>query len=169
MTQDFLEYPKLVEQAMRGVVKSALALAAEHGLPGLHHFYIGFRTRDPGVVIADRLLAQYPEEMTIVMEHQFWDLIVEDDKFSITLSFGGAHENLVIPYAAITSFVDPSVKFGLQFSTADAQATDAPATGPESETKAAGPADAQTGPNDTEGNGDKGDAQIVALDNFRKK
>jgi hypothetical protein len=172
MTQDFLEYPKLVETAMRSVVRGALDIAAEHGLPGLHHFYITFRTRAPGVNIADRLLAQYPEEMTIVLEHQFWDLTVEPDQFSVTLSFGNAPENLVIPYSAITAFVDPSVKFGLQFSagddaaapegSADTAAPDAPPKGDAetAETKAAGKEDKDT---------PQGAADIVALDQFRKK
>ena len=155
MTQDFLEYPKLVEQAMRGVVRSALSVAAQHGLPGLHHFYITFRTRDPGVVIADRLLAQYPDEMTIVLENQFWDLRVEDDRFSITLSFNKAPENLTIPFDAVTAFVDPSVKFGLQFGAA-AAAEAAPAAEP----PAAEPGGSDAGADD---------AQVVALDKFRKK
>jgi hypothetical protein len=166
MTQDFLEYPTLVEAAMRGVVKSALAIAADRGLPGLHHFYITFRTRDPGVGIADRLLAQYPEEMTIVIEHQYWDLDVGDDEFSVTLSFGNAHENLIVPYTAITSFVDPSVKFGLQFSAAEGRQAPAPAA----ET---GPADAPAESADAERSATAGEtggeAEVVALDKFRKK
>jgi hypothetical protein len=162
MTQDFLEYPKLVEAAMRGVVKSALVIAAEHGLPGLHHFYITFRTRAPGVSIADRLLAQYPEEMTIVIEHQFWDLDVGEDGFSVTLAFGGKHENLVIPYAAITAFVDPSVKFGLQFSAA--AAAPAPVTGGET-----GAPEKPAEPGEPEKDSAAGEAEVVALDKFRKK
>lgn len=159
MTQDFLEYPRLVEAAMRGVVKSALLIAAEHGLPGLHHFYITFRTRAPGVSVADRLLVKYPEEMTIVLEHQFWDLHVGDDGFSVTLSFGDAPENLVIPYEAVTSFVDPSVKFGLQFSVADAPPSAAPAA----------PAEADAGPAAAPADAAPGEAEVVALDQFRKK
>jgi hypothetical protein len=167
MTQDFLEYPKMVERAMRGVVREALSATQESGLPGLHHFYITFRTQDPDVAIADRLLAQYPEEMTIVMENQYWDLSVDDDKFSITLSFGGAPETLVVPYAAITAFVDPSVKFGLQFDaisddTGDAPSqTQDPATGPDDGAAPDGEKERTDPPSD--------DGQVVALDNFRKK
>ena len=130
MTQDFLEYPKLVEQAMRSVVRSALDVVVEHGLPGLHHFYITFRTREPGVQISDRLLAQYPEEMTIVLEHQFWDLAVDETGFSVALSFGGARESLSIPFAAVSAFVDPSVKFGLQFDATSGEETDKPDASP---------------------------------------
>ena len=169
MTQDFLEYPKMVERAMRGVVREALAVAVESGLPGLHHFYITFRTRDPDVTIADRLLTQYPDEMTIVMEHQYWDLSVDDDKFSITLSFGGAPETLVIPFDAITAFVDPSVKFGLQFDANSDGAIAAPSQARETPVK---PVDGST-PDGEAGKESPDppidDGQVVALDNFRKK
>jgi uncharacterized protein len=164
MTQDFLEYPKLVESAMRGVVRSALSIAAEGGLPGLHHFYITFRTQSPGVEIGSRMLAQYPEEMTIVLEHRFWDLIVSEDRFSVTLSFGGIHENLIVPFDAVTAFVDPSVKFGLQFGAAEAAAA--------ADAAPQGPVDEERGAPDSGGgkvgDGD-GDGQVVALDRFRKK
>lgn len=167
MTQDFLEYPKMVERAMRGVVREALSVALESGLPGLHHFYITFRTQDPNVTIADRLLEQYPDEMTIVMEHQYWDLSVDDDKFSITLSFGGAPETLVIPYAAITAFVDPSVKFGLQFDGNSADTIDAPSQTPEA---AISPIDGSALDGEKESTDlSTDDGQVVALDNFRKK
>jgi hypothetical protein len=167
MTQDFLEYPKMVERAMRGVVREALGVALESGLPGLHHFYITFRTKDPDVTIADRLLAQYPDEMTIVMEHQYWDLVVDDDKFSITLSFGGAPETLVIPYAAITAFVDPSVKFGLQF---DANSDDTIEAPSQTEEAATSPVDGPAPDGGTErADPPADDGQVVALDSFRKK
>lgn len=166
MTQDFLEYPKLLERAMRGVVREALNMAQDNGLPGLHHFYITFKTTDPGVTIGDRLLAQYPEEMTIVLEHQFWDLTVEEEKFSVTLSFGGVSERLVIPYDAITAFVDPSVKFGLQFDANAADGLDAPAPPREAETAR------EDNPPPDEAKADAlptDDPQVVALDQFRKK
>jgi len=167
MTQDFLEYPKMVERAMRGVVREALDVAVESGLPGLHHFYITFRTKDPNVVLADRLHAQYPDEMTIVMEHQYSDLLVDDDKFSITLSFGGSPETLVIPYAAITAFVDPSVKFGLQF---DANADEADKTLPQNLEDPANPASGSALDGENESTDPpSNDGQVVALDNFRKK
>jgi len=167
MTQDFLEYPKMVERAMRGVVREALSVALEGGLPGLHHFYITFRTRDPDVAIADRLLAQYPDEMTIVMENQYWDLAVDDDKFSITLSFGGAPETLVIPYASITAFVDPSVKFGLQFD-ANSDATAEASSRTEETTAGQVDGPAPDGKKETAGP-PADDGQVVALDSFRKK
>ena len=167
MTQDFLEYPKMVERAMRGVVREALAVAVESGLPGLHHFYITFRTKDPNVTITDRLLAQYPDEMTIVMEHQYWDLAVDEDKFSITLSFGGAPETLVIPYAAITAFVDPSVKFGLQF---DANSDDKIEASSQTQAAAISPFDGSAPDREKESTDPSTDhGQVVALDNFRKK
>ena len=167
MTQDFLEYPKLVEQAMRGVVRSALEVVVDNGLPGLHHFYITFRTQEAGVQISDRLLAQYPEEMTIVVVHQFWDLVVDETGFSIALSFGGVRESLTVPYTTISAFVDPSVKFGLQFDTTDAAEGDTPSIAPET---AADPNNPPTPPTDIENVAtEPGDAEIVALDNFRKK
>jgi len=152
---------------MRGVVREALGVALESGLPGLHHFYITFRTRNPDVTIADRLLVQYPDEMTIVMENQYWDLVVDDDKFSITLSFGGAPETLVIPYAAITAFVDPSVKFGLQF---DANTDDALEAPPQPREETISPVDGPA-PDGEKVSADPStdDGQVVALDNFRKK
>jgi uncharacterized protein len=105
----------MVENALRSVVRDALTLTAEHGLPGAHHFYVTFRSAYPGVEIPDYLAAQYPHEMTIVLEHQFWGLEVDDHQFSVTLSFRNQAERLVVPMAAITAFADPSVKFGLEF------------------------------------------------------
>ena len=115
MAQDLFPYDKMVEtRAARGRARGA-AIASRDGLPGDHHFYIGFRTTASGVVLPPQLLAKYPEEMTIVLQHQFWDLEVGDEAFSVTLSFSSRSERLTIPFAAITSFADPSVKFGLQF------------------------------------------------------
>ena len=110
-----LRYDRMVESALRGVVRAALNQAAEHGLPGNHHFYVTFRTSHPGVLIADHLRARYSGEMTIVLQYQYFGLEVSEDGFSVTLSFSGQHERLVIPYAAITTFADPSVNFALQF------------------------------------------------------
>ena len=108
-------YDRMVQQALRAVVKQALQLAAESGLPGAHHFYITFRTDFPGVDIPDFLRAQYPNDMTIVLEHQFWGLEVDDEIFAVTLSFRGQSQRLTIPLMAVRAFVDPSVKFGLEF------------------------------------------------------
>jgi len=119
MARDSLHYDKMVETALRGVVRQALASVVDQGLPGNHHFYLTFRTTHPGVDIADRLHAQYPQEMTIVLQHQFWGLEVTDDYFVVNLSFSNVPERLKVPYAALVSFVDPSVKFGLQFQVQD--------------------------------------------------
>jgi len=149
-----MEYPKLVERAMRSVVREALSHTAERGLPGVHHFYITFRTRDPGVVISDTLAARFPEEMTIVLENQFWGLEVSEDEFSVTLSFGGRQERLVVPFAALTAFIDPSVKFGLQFGEAAAGGVDTPADAPVDTVSPELPPE---------------DGQVIPLDEFRKK
>ncbi len=112
------DYDALVEQALRGVVREALSRAAEHGLPGDHHFYITFRTDAEGVSIPSHLAATHPEDITIVLQHEFWDLSVDTDApdtFGVTLSFNDRKERLVVPFAAITGFADPSAKFGLQF------------------------------------------------------
>jgi len=119
MATDHIRYDVLASDAMRGVVKKVLTDAAAHGLPGEHHFFITFASKAEGVKISSRLLAQYPEEMTIILQHQFWDLTVLEDRFEVGLSFGGIPERLIVPFSAIKSFLDPSVKFGLQFETAD--------------------------------------------------
>ena len=115
MARAWLRYDRMVEDALRGVVRKALIEAAQRGLPGEHHFYITFHTERPGVGIADWLRQQYPQEMTIILQHQFWDLTVEEERFAVTLSFGGRHERLTIPFSALSAFADPSVQFGLQF------------------------------------------------------
>src|SRR5712691_1230463 len=115
MAQDLFQYEKMVERALRGVVRDALQRAAREGLKSAHHFYIGFATQMPGVVIPDHLRAKYPDEMPIVLQHQFWDLEVTDQRFSVTLSFQQQLERLVIPFAAVRSFADPSVNFALEF------------------------------------------------------
>lgn len=113
---DHIRYDLLTQQALRGVVRSVLTETAKKKvLPGDHHFYISFDTRAEGVRLSDRLKAQYPEQMTIILQHQFWDLKVTDDAFEVGLSFGGAPEKLVVPFEAIKGFFDPSVQFGLQF------------------------------------------------------
>jgi hypothetical protein len=112
---DQIRYDLLTQQALRGVVRSVLTDAAKKGLPGEHHFYIAFDTQAEGVRLSERLRAQYPEEMTIILQHQFWDLLVGEHGFEIGLSFGGIPEKLAIPFEAINGFFDPSVQFGLQF------------------------------------------------------
>jgi hypothetical protein len=115
MTKTTLRYDRLIEDALRGVVSSVLRDVASNGLPGHHHFFVSFRTHHPGVAISDDLRARYPEDMTIVLQHQFWDLEVDATGFAVTLSFNKVPQRLVVPFAAITAFADPSVKFGLQF------------------------------------------------------
>ncbi|MFT4097740.1 MAG: ClpXP protease specificity-enhancing factor SspB [Rhodoblastus sp.] len=118
MATDHIRYDLLVQEAFRGIFRKVLTDAAVHGLPGEHHFYITFKTGAPGVVMSDRLRAEYPEQMTIILQHQFWDLKVNDQDFEVGLSFRRVPEKLEIPFAAVTGFFDPSVNFGAEF-TAD--------------------------------------------------
>jgi len=117
-----LDYAHLVREALRDVPRQALRLAAEEGLPGEHHFYVTFQTSHPGVAISPGLHARYPDRMTIVLEHQFWDLAVGEEAFSVTLRFGGAPERLHVPFAALLAFADPAAQFGLRFEAGDALA-----------------------------------------------
>ncbi|HYL32997.1 MAG TPA: ClpXP protease specificity-enhancing factor SspB [Stellaceae bacterium] len=173
--KDLLRYDKMVEAALRGVVREALARTAANGLPGAHHFYITFKTGFEGVEIPASLRAKHPEEMTIVLEHQFWDLDIEEERFGVTLSFAGKPERLVVPFEAILSFADPAVKFGLQFqqvAPANEQAEDEPAkveTPTRLEKPRAGKGDkaerrAKAGDKPAEKS-----AEVVTLDQFRKK
>lgn len=115
MPIDLIRYDILAQQALRGLVRNVLTDAAKNGLPGDHHFYITFDTQAEGVRVSPRLVEQYPEEMTIVLQHQFWDLKVSTETFEVGLSFGGVPERLLVPFEAITGFRDPSVQFALQF------------------------------------------------------
>jgi hypothetical protein len=110
-----IDYEQLVQDSLRAVVRDVLAQTAAKGLPAQHHFYISFKTDFLGVDLPDYLKQQYPEEITIVLQYEYWDLEVEDDRFFVTLCFNDIHERLTVPFNAIVSFVDPSVKFGLQF------------------------------------------------------
>jgi len=176
--KDHIRYDVLARDAMRGVLRQVLEDAARQGLPGDHHFYITFLTKADGVKISPRLLAQYPNEMTIILQHQFWDLVVTDDHFEVGLSFGSIPEKLHVPLTAIKSFLDPSVQFGLTFETGEAQAAaDAPATAAApaltpkatAEDKAAEkPEAADDKAHDGEHKPSEG-AEVVRLDRFRKK
>jgi hypothetical protein len=115
-----IDYEGLVQEAMRGVVRSVLMRVAKSGLPGEHHFYIAFKTDAPGVNLSQRLRQKYPEEMTVVLQHRFWELAVRDSYFEVKLTFDGIPERLVIPFDAIKVFFDPSVPYGLQFEDLDA-------------------------------------------------
>ena len=156
MGTDLMRYDKLVEGAMRGVMIAALRRAATEGLPGDHHFYVSFRTDHPGVGVSADLLVAHPEEMTIVLQHEFWNLEVGDAAFSVTLGFNNVRETLTIPFEAVTGFADPSVDFGLKFTGGEAAAEARPA--------GVRPAEAREEP------AAKGEAgAVVALDAFRKK
>ncbi|MFZ1150055.1 MAG: ClpXP protease specificity-enhancing factor SspB [Xanthobacteraceae bacterium] len=122
MPDDHIRYDLLAQQALRGVVRTVLADVAKKGLPGEHHFKITFNTVAPGVRLSDRLRAQYPETMTIILQHQFWDLAVGERGFEVGLSFGGITERLSVPFDSIVAFYDPAVQFGFQFEAIDAAA-----------------------------------------------
>ena len=165
MATDHIRYDVLARDALRGVLRRVLTDAAENGLPGDHHFFITFLSTAEGVKLSPRLLAQYPEEMTVILQHQFWDLTVTEDRFEVGLSFGGVAERLVVPFNSIKSFFDPSVQFGLQFEPVDTPAASLPAI--------AAPA-APTVPTPAVENKDEPakpseGAEVVRLDRFRKK
>ncbi|HEY1736162.1 MAG TPA: ClpXP protease specificity-enhancing factor SspB [Methylovirgula sp.] len=193
MPTDLIRYDLLVQDALRGVVRSILTEAAREGLPGEHHFFISFRTQAPGVKLSNRLRDQYPEEMTIVLQHQFWDLVVGDLGFEVGLSFHGKSEILAIPFAAVTGFFDPTVDFGLKFEfdtegaaqpgPAERPSSQAPALvdkskprGSGSEPLEVGPTKAQSDAARPQGSDNKSTIQpanesqkVVSIDAFRKK
>ena len=173
MATDHIRYDVLARDALRGVLRRVLSDAAEHGLPGEHHFFITFLSTADGVKLSPRLLAQYPEEMTIILQHQFWDLVVTEDRFEVGLSFGGIPERLVVPFAAIKSFLDPSVQFGLQFepseTMAEAPAAKLPTVPAASALPVAAPEPEPAAESkDEPAKGGEG-AEVVRLDRFRKK
>ena len=152
---DEMHYEQLAQDALRGVIRSALERAAlPEGIPGAHHFYITFKTRAPGVSVPPDVMAKYPDEMTVVLQHQYWDLKVEADRFSVMLKFGGMPKVLSMPYTAVTRFYDPSVQFLLQFES-PAMVEEVPDE-PEAEANTPPPT------------GDDG-PKVVSLDQFRKK
>lgn len=162
MGADLLQFDKMMEEALlQGVVRKALSAFAERGIIGQHHFYITFRTSDPAVTLPDHLRARYKPEMTIVLQHQFWGLEVDDNGFAVTLSFEGKHERLKVPWSAVVAFVDPSVQFGLQFTRGEAKAEEPIPEAAKTESPQALPKPAAP-PADGEG-------RVVALDQFRKK
>lgn len=157
MSEDLIGYDRIVEDALRGVVREALKRAAAAGLPGEHHFYVTCRTGAPGVVVPPALRKRYPEEVTIVLQHQFWDLAVDRESFSVTLSFGGRKEHVEIPFDAITGFADPGVRFALRFE--PAPAADA------GEDREEVPVSAE----DDSAEDGTAAADVVVLDRFRRK
>ena len=177
MPEDHIRYDLLTQIALRGVVRTVLADAAKNGLPGEHHFKITFATGVPGVRLSERMRAQYPQAMTIILQHQFWDLTVRDEAFDVGLSFGGIGERLTVPFEAVTAFFDPAVQFGFQFAVAGDEAAqetegaakvsaepDSPAPAAAAQIKKAdtlpAPEDKQETPSG---------AEVVSLDRFRKK
>ena len=153
--ESLLPYDAWTQEALRAVVVRALRHAADHGLPGEHHFYITFRTDYPGVSVPARLLAKYPEEMTIVLQHQFRDLAVEPDEsgFQVGLSFGGVPTTLVVPFAALVGFADPFVRFGLRFTPPEPEPV---APEPEPDPPRLAPEE-------------QGPGAVVSLDKFRRR
>ena len=150
-----IDYEALQQDAMRNVIRSVLIEVERNGgLPGEHHFYISFNTKAPGVILSRRLKEKYQHEMTIVLQHQFDDLIVEDDGFAVTLNFGDERVRMAIPFEAIHTFVDPSVEFGLRFEPTDGDLDTADDESPMTHVE-----DEDEGPHD---------AEIVSLDAFRK-
>lgn len=183
MSKDRMRYDLLMQDAFRSVVKAALVRVAKEGLPGNHHFYISFRTDADGVDISQMLRSQYPEEMTIVLQHQFWGLSIDDEGFSIGLSFNKTPQTLRIPFHALTQFHDPAVQFLLPFqpnaSVPAARLADVPSIkkppepGARSEAsdnveRLAGPGPKAVKPEKPEPP-TKGDGSVVSLDQFRKK
>ncbi len=175
MPEDFLQYDKMIDEALRGVVRKVLRVVAEHGLPGEHHFYLTFKTDYPGVEFSESLRRQYPEEMTIVIQKVFWGLEVTQDCFTIELSFNAIRQRLVIPFDALTVFQDRSVKFTLQFQQADgddAGGLGVPDNTPEGKdaSGSAEPAPKEPPPADaTEESVETDGDNVVTLDTFRKK
>jgi len=157
MSSDGLNYGHLMQKAMRGMMAEVLSRVADHGLPGEHHFYICFETGHPGVDIPEWLRDTYPDEMTIVLQEWFQDLVVTPDRFSVTLNFSNQAETLVIPFAAVRTFVDPSVKFGLKFDAHEPEEH-------EFEVSLDAGDDDETAEQRTRGDG----ADVVRLDQFRK-
>ena len=175
MATDHIRYDVLARDALRGVLRRVLTDAATHGLPGEHHFFITFISKAEGVKLSPRLLAQYPDEMTIILQHQFWDLEVSEDRFEVGLSFGGIPERLGVPFSAIKSFFDPSVQFGLTFEPTEGAGetpTNLPAAPVPSAlpVPAAAPAAAETveAAEEEPAKPSEG-AEVVRLDRFRKK
>jgi uncharacterized protein len=181
MPTDHIRYDILAQAALRGVVRTVLADAAKKGLPGEHHFKITFNTVAPGVRLSERMRSRYPQEMTIVLQYQFWDLKVRDDDFEVGLSFGGVAERVVVPFDAVTAFYDPAVQFGFQFETIEGTPAVAdrnvaapvaekpknpPNQLPDEVTK---PAPVPQPAADPPPAADSGGGEVVRLDRFRKK
>ena len=170
MATDHIRYDLLAQDALRGLVRKVLTDTAKSGLPGEHHFSISFHTNAEGVKLSPRLREQFPQEMTVILQYQFWDLKVTDQGFEVGLSFGGVPEKIAVPFAAIKSFFDPSVQFGLQFETLENEAEEeaAPAAPATVEVKSAEPS-ADEAKSLPAASSDRPSGEVVRLDRFRKK
>ena len=170
MPEDLMRYDLLAQNALKGVVRDALRIAATSGLPGEHHFFIAFDTRHPGVILSPEIASRYPREMTIVLQHKYWNLNVSDERFEVELSFENIPQKLVIPFDAVKGFLDPAVQFGLQFETVSAERKLKEVEAPKPDSANAGDGDqimAATVPPETAGQDEA--AKVVTLDHFRKK
>ena len=168
MDQELLQYNRIVENALRSVVRTALEQVATYGLPGDHSLYVTFDTGFPDVDIPERLRAQYPEEMTVVLEHQFWDLNVTEDFFEVTLSFNRRRERLFVPFDAVTSFADPSVPFGLKFQIGDGEEAHPAAPPPIAVDQNAAPLTDEPEAEAADEEDEAARGEVVNLDQFRK-
>lgn len=164
MSETHIDYQALLHKALRGTLREILKVVEDKGLRGGHHYYITFKTAAEGVEIPDHLKQRYPEEMTIVLQHRFWDLHVADDHFAVKLSFNQKPERLRIPFDAIASLVDPSVRFALQF---ESDTTDKPGEEKMFEKPEAQPRGQDTAP-EAEPSKKRKAGNVVALDAFRK-
>jgi hypothetical protein len=173
MAKDFIGYQALTDAALRGVVRDALRRIEKQGLIGSHHFYLTFKTKFRGVDIPEFLREQYPDEMTIILQHQFWGLKITEDRFEVTLTFKKLPATLVIPFAALTAFFDPGVQFGLQFRSDAEGQQQKPASGPvavpPSPPEANAEAPEPVGPKPAPAAEKPGPGEVVSLDSFRKK
>jgi uncharacterized protein len=172
MSDDLIRYDILTQEALRRVIRKVLEEVQRTGLPGEHHFFITFDTRFPGVRLSARMKARYPDEITIVIQHSYWNLEVNENAFEIDLSFDDIRERLRVPYAAISGFFDPSVKFGLQFDVAAFSGSREETESSETETDSPGdtklPAMAKSA-SQSDKTGEESGADVVSLDSFRKK
>lgn len=165
MKEDPFRYDRMVENALRGVVREALTVMAEQGLSGDHHFYLTFRTDWDGVEVSEALKQRYPREMTIVLQHRYWDLTVEEDRFSVVLTFNEVPETLIVPFEAVSTFADPSVRFGLQFASSSLDEEEGDIDLAESEATQEREAEVSSAADPAESAGEK----VVTLDRFRNK
>ncbi len=169
MAETSFDYGRMIAEALRDVARQALAYTAREGMPGDHHFYLSFHTRAEGVRVPAFLRDQYPDEMTVVLQNQFWDLEVDEEAFSVSLTFGGARQRLLVPFSALTAFADPAAQLGLRFEPPPAAASEEQAPAAVEAPDAEAPEESGV-----EGPGPRpprraGGADVVPFERFRKK